>query len=256
MNFKIMPLLMIGGMFLALLVFLEVGRRIRLAGIKKGEKEPPAGSGGVETAVYGLMGLLVAFTFNGAASRFEARRHLIVEEANAIGTAYLRLDLVSAEAQQALKEKFRKYLDLRLEAYRKMPDIKAAKADLALAQDLQGEIWALAVAASREALPVPAAQVLLPALNEMIDITTTRTVAAQNHPPWIIFAMLVFLALLSALLAGFTMAGSKHRFHKLVFAAILAITVYVIIDLEFPRLGLIQITAADKVLIEVRQWMN
>jgi len=256
MDFKLIPLFLIGGMFLGLLAFLEAGRRIRLAGIKKAATEPPAGSGAVEAAVYSLMGLLIAFTFSGAASRFEARRHLIVEEANAIGTAYLRLDLLSPEAEQTLKEKFRKYLDSRLEAYRKMPDIKAVMAEIARSKYLQAEIWAEAAAASREVLPVPAAQVLLPAINEMIDITTTRMVATQNHPPWIIFAMLVFLALLSALLAGFSMAGSKHRFHKLVFAAILAITVYVIIDLEFPRLGLIQISAADKVLVEVRQGMN
>jgi hypothetical protein len=256
MNFKFFPLLLIGGMVLALLAFLEAGRRIRLASIKRGVTEPPAGSGAVEAAVYSLMGLLIAFTFSGAASRFEARRHLITEEANAIGTAYLRLDLLSLEAQQTLKEKFRKYLDLRLEAYRKMPDIKAAMAGITLSKNLQAEIWADAVAASREVLPVPAAQVLLPAINEMIDITTTRMVAAQNHPPWIIFAMLVFLALLSALLAGFSMAVGKHRFHKLVFAGILAITVYVIIDLEFPRLGLIQISSADKVMMEVRQDMN
>jgi hypothetical protein len=252
----LIPLLLCGGMFLALLACLEAGRRIGLASAKKAGKETASGPGGLEAAIYGLMGLLLAFTFSGAASRFEARRHLITQEANAIGTAYLRLDLLSAEAKQALKEKFRQYLDFRLEAYRKLPDIKAAKAEFALAQNLQAEIWAGAVAGCREVMPVPAAQVLLPAINEMIDITTTRMVATENHPPWIIYAMLGLLALLSSLLAGFSMGSEKHRLHKVAFAAILAITVYVIIDLEFPRMGLIQISAADKVLVEVRQGMN
>jgi hypothetical protein len=256
MILKFLPLEFIGGMFLALLAFLEAGRRIGLAAAKKTGKEPSSGPGGLEAAIYGLMGLLIAFTFSGAASRFEARRHLITQEANAVGTAYLRLDLLSAEAQPALKEKFRKYLDLRLEAYRKMPDIKATKEGLALAKNLQGEIWAEAVADCRKVLPVPAAQVLLPAINEMIDITTTRMVATMNHPPWIIYAMLVLLALVSAMLAGYGMGNEKRRFHKLAFAAILAVTVYVIIDLEFPRMGLIQIKAADKVLMEVREGMN
>jgi len=254
MNFTIITLLLAGGLFAALLAFLEIGWRIGLASKAKDGKEPAAGA--VDAAVYGLMGLLIAFTFSGAASRFEARRHLIVEEANAIGTAYLRLDLLSAEPQAALKEKFRQYVDSRLEVYRKMSDVAAAKAEFARSQNLQAEIWAGAVAASRAILPQPAAMLLLPALNQMIDITTTRTVAVQNHPPSIIFIMLISLALLSALLAGFSMAGSKSRIHMLVFAAILAITVYVIFDLEYPRLGLIQIDAADQVLVEVRQGMK
>ena len=89
--------------------------------------------GSVEGAVYGLLGLLIAFSFSGAASRFEARRDLIVQEANAIGTAYLRLDLLPDEARDGLREKFRRYLDTRLSAYRKMPDIEAAMAELARA---------------------------------------------------------------------------------------------------------------------------
>ena len=97
---------------------------------------------------------------------------------------------------------------------------------------------------------------LLPALNQMIDITTTRSVAMQNHPPSIIFIMLIFLALLSALLAGYSMACSSSKIHMLVFAAILSITVYVILDLEYPRLGLVQINTADQVLVEVRQSMK
>jgi hypothetical protein len=121
---------------------------------------------------------------------------------------------------------------------------------------IQSEIWSDAVAASRAIFPQPAAMLLLPALNQMIDITTTRSVAMQNHPPSIIFIMLIFLALLSALLAGYSMACSSSKIHMLVFAAILSITVYVILDLEYPRLGLVQINTADQVLVEVRQSMK
>ena len=101
----------------------------------------------MDGAVFALLGLLVAFTFSGAASRFDARRHLIVEETNAIGTAYLRLDLLPASAQPALRDLFRRYLDSRLEVYRKLPDLDAAKAELARSTQLQGEIWSQAVAA-------------------------------------------------------------------------------------------------------------
>jgi len=99
---------------------------------------------------------------------------------------------------------------------------------------------------------------LLPALNQMIDITTTRTMALQLHPPTIIYTMLFALALASALLAGYGMAGAKSRswLHILGFAAVMAVAVYVILDLEFPRLGLIQVDAFDRALVELRESMK
>jgi hypothetical protein len=256
MNFTFLTLTIAVGLFLAMLLFLNIGRRFGCAALAKEAKESAPGAGAIDAAVYGLLGLLIAFTFSGAATRFETRRHLITEEANAIGTAYLRLDLLAEEPRQLLREKFRQYVDSRLEAYRKLPDIEAAKIELSRCAAIQSEIWSEAVAACRTIAPQPAAMLLLPALNQMIDITTTRKVATQNHPPFIIFIMLIVLALLCSLLAGYNMACSGSRIHMVVFAAILAFTIYVIFDLEYPRFGLIQIEAADQVLVELRQSMK
>jgi hypothetical protein len=184
---------------------------------------------------------------------------LIVEETNAIGTAYLRLDLLPASMQPALRESFREYVDTRLEVYRKLPDVQAAKAELAKAAKLQEDIWTQAVTASQAPGAAAAApMLLLPALNQMIDITTTRTMATRLHPPLIIFVMLFGLALASALLAGYGMAGGKSRswLHMLGFAAIMAASVYVILDLEFPRLGLIRVDAFDQALVELGESMK
>jgi len=245
------------GLFFGMLLLLEVGRRIGVRRIAKDPEGASAGLGAVEGAVFGLLGLLLAFTFSGAASRFDTRRQLVVEEANAIGTAYLRLDLLPAAAQPALRESFRKYVESRLEVYRKLPDIQAARAELARATTRQGEIWAQAVAACRVEGP-PCTILLLPALNQMIDITTTRTMAARMHPPSIIFGLLFGLALAASMLAGYGMAGRKARswIHIVGFAAIMTVTVYVIIDLEFPRLGLIRVDAFDQVLIDLRESMK
>ena len=142
------------------------------------------GLGAIEGAVFGLLALLVAFTFSGAAARFDTRRQLIVEETNAIGTAYLRLDLLPADAQPTLRERFRQYLEARLETYRKIPDVAAVTAALARSAQLQTEIWRQAVAGSRMQDAHPdAARLLLLALNAMIDMTTTRNMATQTHPP-------------------------------------------------------------------------
>jgi hypothetical protein len=244
---------------LGMLLLLEIGRRIGTHRLLQDPEGARAGTGAIEGAVFALLGLLIAFTFSGAASRFDSRRALIIEETNAIGTAYLRLDLLPASAQLSLRDLFRQYVDARLEAYRKIPDLQAALAELDKATRLQGEIWSQAVAAGRiEGAPPPATMLLLPALNQMIDITTTRTMAVKTHPPVIIFVMLFGLALASALLAGHGMAGSKSRswIHLLSFAAVMAVLIYVILDIEFPRLGLIRVDAFDQVLVELRESMK
>ena len=137
------------GLFLGMLLFLEIGRRIAVRRRKEDAGTAGEGIGAVDGAVFALLGLLIAFTFSGASSRFDTRRQLIVEETNDIGTAYLRLDLLPADLQPALRESFRRYLDARIEVYRKLPDLTAAKKSLAEANELQKQIWRQAVAASR-----------------------------------------------------------------------------------------------------------
>jgi len=123
---------------------------------------------------------------------------------------------------------------------------------------MQREIWTEAERAGRAGNYMPASMLLLPALNTMIDITTTRTAATRIHPPMVIFALLFSLALLSSMLAGYGMTGYTHRrwLYMVVFSAVISLTVYVIVDLEFPRLGLIRVDDADKVLIDLRESMN
>ena len=98
------------GLFLGMLLFLEIGRRIAIRRMKEDAGAAGEGIGAVDGAVFALLGLLIAFTFSGASSRFDTRRQLIVEETNDIGTAYLRLDLLPADLQPALRESFRRYL--------------------------------------------------------------------------------------------------------------------------------------------------
>jgi hypothetical protein len=256
MTFTLQVALWAGGLFVAMLVLLEVGRRYGVRRRSQDSEGGRAGAGIVDGAVFALMGLLVAFTFSGAAARFDEHRKLIVDEANAIGTAYLRLDLLPPAAQAELRASFRRYLDARLAVYRASPDIAASRAALVRAAELQREIWANAVAASTGSQP--ATMLLLPALNEMFDITTTRAAADETHAPRVIFVLLFIVTLVSALLAGYAMAAAKapNWSHMATFAFTLAAAVYVILDLEYPRFGLIKIDAFDRVLIELREGMR
>jgi hypothetical protein len=228
------------GLFVGMLLLLEIGRRIGRRRLAQDPEGATVGVGAVEGAVFGLLALLVAFTFSGAVARFDTRRQLIVEEANAIGTAYLRLDLLPTAAQPPLRAAFRQYVTARLAMYRQLANVEATRQALGRAATLQTELWTQAVAGTREPDAHPdAAKLLLPALNAMIDITTTRALALQTHPPLIIFVRLFVVALASALLAGYSLARSqrRHWLHLVGFAALIAVVVYVILDLEFPRRG-------------------
>ena len=237
------------------------GHGLDAGGRPASRRAPPArdhegarpGLGAVEGAHFALLGLLIAFTFSGAAIRFDARRALIVEEANAIGTAWLRLDLLPDDARADLQASFPPYVEARIAAYRSLPDVEASQAQLARAAELQTAIWARAVAAVRAGAPQPTTMLLLPALNQMFDIGAARTAATRMHPPAVIYVMLVGLSLMPALLVGYAMAGARARslLHMAVFALMMAVSICVILDLEHPRAGLIRVDAADKPLVEL-----
>jgi hypothetical protein len=253
MNHLYNPLLVVG-LFGGMLLFLEIGRRFG----RWREEAVGSAFNALGGAIFGLMGLLIAFTFNGAATRFEAKRQLIVNETNAIGTAYLRIDLLPFPRQAPLRDSFRRYLDARMAFYGKLLDTSAAEVEASRAAALEREIWSQAVVACREA-PSPATTTLfLSSLNAMIDITTTRDLALQTHPPTMIFALLGVLLLICSLLAGFDTASHNSRspVHMLGFAAVLAITVYVILDYEYPQIGFIRLDATDQALAQLRQSMN
>jgi len=247
MNPTLFAILASIGLFVGILACLEVGFRIG----RRSEKYTEAtheGIGVIEAAVFALLGLLLGFSFSGGTSRMDAKRQLIVQEANAIGTAYLRLDQLPAADQPEMRRLFRQYLDARLGVYEKLPDLKAVDQELARAAELQQEVWSRAATASRGDSTQNSARLLLPAINEMIDISTTRTIAMHTQLPPLIFILLTVVALVSGLLAGYAMAKRRRRswLHLLLYAGVIAITVYAVLDLEYPRFGLIRLDAADQ----------
>jgi hypothetical protein len=180
----------------------------------------------------------------------------LLRKVNCIETAYLRLHLVPRETELALQDLFRQYVDSRLETYHKLPNMQAAEEEMAKSKELQEEIWAQAVEATRLSTAHPdGGKLLLPALNNMIDIATTRTMALQIHPPRIIYGLLFGLGLICSLLAGYRMATGQRRswLHILGFTVI---AVYVILDVEYPRTGLIRLETADQLLVDLRRSMK
>lgn len=241
-------------LFLAMLAALELGTRAarRLLAL---DPEVSKGTTAADGLVYALLGLLIAFTFSGAANRFERRRDQIVAESNALGTAWMRLDLLQPEPRAEVQARFRAYFDARLALYEVPRDEESIRAALDVAQRRQDELWAAAVpACSGRELAMP----ILPPLNECFDIAGERTAAVFAHPPAAIFVLLVLLSLGGSFLAGQSMAVAKTSLlrHRILFAGVLAVTFYLILDLEYPRMGLLRLDGYDAVLHALRATMG
>ncbi len=234
-------------LFPAMLVLLEAGRRLRR---RHGVADS---SSAIEGAIFGLFGLLLAFTFSGAISRYDNHRVLLTQEVSDIGTAYLRLDLLPVDAQPELRQLFRDYTTSRLHLFDAVgPEISPESARLQLA------IWrqSMAAATARGANP-DATKLLLPALNDMIDITSTRQNAFNMHPPAVVYWLLFAFSCGSALMAGYSMkAGPRDWLYMIALAAAVTLTVYTILDVEYPRQGLIHLRHMDQSLVTLRDSMK
>jgi hypothetical protein len=242
------------GLFAIMLLAAAAGQRLAAWRLQRRDDASAVGTSAVDAAVLGLLGLLVAFWFSSAGTRLDMRRSLIVEESNAVGTAWLRLDLLPEDAQPGARDEFRSYLDLRL---LQTPGATHAESDAVLAKRLatsQDSIWRQAVAAAPRCQSPQAAALLLESLNAMFDAGTRHRAAFNAHTPVAILALLLLVAIFAAVLAGHDMAG-RGRFnwlHIIVFAGVVSLTIWVIYDLEMPRYGLIRVDNYDQTLRDLR----
>jgi hypothetical protein len=210
-----------------------------------------------DAAVMSLLGLLIAFTFSDAYSRYEKRRDLIVDEYNAIGTAYMRLQLLPADRQGPLHEKFREYTMLRYQLWVLLPNWNDALAEYKRSTDLQSEIWADCVDATKHDTD-DARKLLLPALNDMFDLTMVRLMAVKAHPPLLVSTLLFVISLAAAWTIGFGMGNCEKPsyLHAVGFALLVAFSIYVIFDIEIPRHGFVTLHAQHELLRQLAEGMK
>jgi hypothetical protein len=258
MNQAVLGMLFSVLLFIGILVMIQAGQYFRRRHSVNDNISKSSALIAIESALYGLMGLILAFSFSGAGSRLDARRKLIVDEANCIGTAYLRLELLEPQRRKELQEMFRQYTDARLRVYRMLPDVAKAKAEVPSAVTLQRKIWTRAVSGCQQTGTPQTSILLLPALNSMFDIANSRNMATMMHQPVLIYLLMSVIVLICSLLAGFSMGDSseRNRIYIFSFALMLATTTYVIVDLDYPRLGLIHVRDFDKSIVDIRNNMD
>jgi hypothetical protein len=199
----------------------------------------------VEESVLAILALLLAFSLVMAVSRFDSRRLLAVEEANAIGTSYWRCLLVPPPEGPELLDLLKEYLDAKVHFFDSGIDVQRLRASRGRTTQLQNEMWTrAAVHAKKDPRSIPAG-LLLESLNQAFDLENSRWMALTVHLPVGVLGVDFLVALLAGLLAGYNygLDGYRDRISTWVLATCVAAVLGVILDLDQPRRGLIQVGA-------------
>jgi hypothetical protein len=195
----------------------------------------------VRTSTAALVAFLVGFAFSGAAARFVDRVDIVVKEANALGTAYLRADIIPEPQRGELKTALKEYTADRV-ALLSGEGRDQIEPLLAKVSGLHQRMWRPAIRATQDNAPLMA--VVLPPINEVIDLHSVHLAMARRHLPTPIMTLLLGTAAIGLGMVGFGNGRVGRRFSVLdaVYGAVLAIALWVTIDLDYPGIGLIRVS--------------
>ena len=242
------------GLFLILILCLELGRNLGLMQTELVRSETRAGVGVADGVGSAVLALLLGFVFSGATARFDQRRQLIVQQVNGIRSAWQRIDALPLDTQSDIRHDFRRFVDALVASYAN----PAGSDPAAAVTRAREQVWSRSVAICITPDGERARMLVLPSLNEMFAAIEHERLARRIHPPAVIYAMLVLASFVSALLAGYTIAntGTHNWLPEVAVAAIVSLVIYVIVQIEYPRLGLVRLNDFDRALTELRATMG
>lgn len=236
--------LITSGLFICMLLAMEIGFR---SGRRKqaNATEAITQANAVLASMLGLLALLLAFTFSAALQRYDDRSQTVVAEANAIGTTYLRARLLPAGMQDEMQALLRRYLDVRIQEGRVDATNPALHEELLhQAKLMEAQLWSHAVrAAELDDRPVTSG-LFIQSLNDLIDASGVRNAALERHVPEIVLFLMFATIVLTTATLGYAsgIAGHRVTLAAFVLVMLIALVVYLIIDLDRPRRGAIQVS--------------
>lgn len=243
------PLWLIGILlFLLLMLSFRTGAWLRARG-----KHPDGRTddeGYLLSAALALLGLLIAFTFSLALNRYDSRRDLVVQEANAIGTLWLRAGLIEGEPGRQFQHMVTRYADLRLQLPRSADEEQVERIEAGSVK-LQSQLWQTMKAHAGN-MPPPIAATLITAMNEMFDVAASRKAEREARIPLDVLAVLVLCTVMSAAIIGYVLGstGRSHRTVTVILFVLLTLALLMIVDLDRPWHG--AITISQRPMIEMR----
>jgi hypothetical protein len=253
-HFDLIPSFWLAIPFLFLLIFANwLGHQFKMLYIKKFPDVEDVGMGPTEGSLLGLTALMLSFTFGMSSSKYENRRQLIVQEANNIGTTILRADLYPDSVRKNLRADLKNYLEERIKYYSVGYNEEQIKMSLEKTDSISKTIWNRITVFAHDPDYRVASTLMIPSMNSMIDIVTTREASRKAVVPGVVLSVLCILIVISAFLAGY---GSKNRERNrvlvLAFAIVSTLALYLVVDLSKPRHGLINLEEAQKLIVDLR----
>lgn len=231
-------------LFAAMLAANEIAYRTGLRIRRRADNESKSLTGSLQASILGILALLLGFTFSMAMQRYDSRSHALIDEANAIGTAILRVGLLPAEMQNEAESLFQRYVDLRIRIsgidLTRQNERSAYGAEIS---ELQNDLWTLAVNATAvDPRPVTTGA-FVQSLNQVIDAEARRTALLKMHVPETVLILLFIAFIASGGIIGYSggLGGQRVALPTSVAALLIAMVVFIIIDLDRPKRGLIQI---------------
>jgi hypothetical protein len=226
-------------------VFLSVEGGFRLGRYRghRPEHEQEAPVGAMVGATLGLLAFILAFTFGMAASRFDTRKELVLDEANAIGTTYLRAELLPEPERTKIRDLLREYVDVRLP--KGVLTLEKIKQAIGRSEDLHGQLWSQAVAISEKNPGSIIAALFIQSLNEVIDLHSKRVTAGlRNRIPQTIWVALYFVAVLAMAAMGYHtgLTGRRSLVANLAIILTFSAVILLIVDLDRPQEGLLKVS--------------
>jgi hypothetical protein len=220
----------------------EIGRRLGLVQRRQSRRRARVGVGTVQAAVFGLLGLLLAFTYAFVSNRLEARRDMITREANAIGTAYLRADLLPAASRDEIRAVLKEYTRTRIVGKQPL-SAEQLQQIVARVAVQHRELWDTAIAGATADGLGPTDALVIASINDIIDTHTLRLRAASFQLPTPVIVMLITVASFAIALTTYNLGVSGRRGVGLsaLLVLMIAAVVLLIMDLDYPRSGLVRI---------------
>ena len=206
----------------------------------------------VQAAVLALLGLLLGFTFSMALERYDRRRSLVLQEANSIGTTFLRASFLPGSHKDVVEDLLRRYVELRIPMYSFGTDASELSAIEQQSAAVHRELWSHAVAATAEA-PSPIMATFVTSLNQTIDLDASRLQALRAHVPGAAWLLVLLVASVGCYIGGYNAgtSGVRSTFATMLLPILLAIVITLIADLDRPRRGLIGVS--NQPLLDLRK---
>jgi hypothetical protein len=207
----------------------------------------------VEGIVFSMLSLLMGFTFSVAIGKFETQRRVLVQEATYIRTAVLRSGMYPDSVHHQFQKDFKDYIEARI-FYYTSPNSKTFIERTKQAMIISDRIWRLAIEESRKSTNFARTGQMIPALNNMMDIVTTREAERESHVPTLVLWVLLTFIVLGAFLLGADVSGrTRKRLPIFAYAFVMSLTLNLIIELSQPSTGLINFDAIQRRFVDLRE---